>query len=623
MQSIILLISLVSPSTIILYIFKKIKFSFTFFEMMAISIFLGQLLLVSLLFIFSLAFGFSNLIILITLSLLFVISIIIIRGQKQYFLSLGGNLKKDINKNLYVFITLIIFELIFFILLKQVLFEEKGELYTNRITYGDLPYHLSMITTIATGNNFPPENPIFSGIRLSYPFLVNFHSAIFYKLGFTLSNSLLLPSLIYGFTLFSLFIAFSKRFIKGNLVAIMALFVFLLNGGLGGFYILKDALHEKNFLPGLEMAFGEDIGVGKYNIIFTNNLSSVLLAQRSLPIGLSSFFVILLLLWIACIQKGANKELILAGLVAGLLPLWHTHTLIGLFLMIPVYIACLSIKQKSLTKGIKYFLPFLYFSVPLATLGMHWHFQQISSSSHFFSINIGWIVGKEGLLKFWLNNLSLFIILLPIGLFLLNKNQILFYLSISVIFLTIHLFQFQPLVYDNYKLAMLWHAVSAIIVANVFIHLFKFKLFGKIVSLSSFLILILSGFILVFASYTTSYKLFTTEDIRLANWTRINIPTNNIILSGQQHNQFLVLAGRKILLGYPGYLWTQGINYSKREQDLKSIYQGNEQLMKEYKIDYIVIGPNEKDVYQADINYFDTNYSLIQQTTNYKIYKIN
>jgi len=40
--------------------------------------------------------------------------------------------------------------------------------------FGDLPFHLSVITGFAYGNNFPPEDPTYAGVRFTYPFLSYF-----------------------------------------------------------------------------------------------------------------------------------------------------------------------------------------------------------------------------------------------------------------------------------------------------------------------------------------------------------------------------------------------------------------------------------------------------------------
>src|SRR6185312_8665290 len=49
--------------------------------------------------------------------------------------------------------------------------------------FGDLPFHISVITSFAYGNNFPPEDPTYAGVRFTYPFLTDFISAIFLRCG--------------------------------------------------------------------------------------------------------------------------------------------------------------------------------------------------------------------------------------------------------------------------------------------------------------------------------------------------------------------------------------------------------------------------------------------------------
>src|ERR1700719_621478 len=61
----------------------------------------------------------------------------------------------------------------------RVLIEDAGGFSTGFINnLGDLPFHLSAISSFAQGNNFPPEDPVFAGAPFTYPFLSDFLSAI-------------------------------------------------------------------------------------------------------------------------------------------------------------------------------------------------------------------------------------------------------------------------------------------------------------------------------------------------------------------------------------------------------------------------------------------------------------
>ena len=64
--------------------------------------------------------------------------------------------------------------------------------------FGDLPFHLSVISGFAFGNNFPPEDPTYAGVRFTYPFLTDFVSAIFVRCGADLRQSMFIENFVVG-----------------------------------------------------------------------------------------------------------------------------------------------------------------------------------------------------------------------------------------------------------------------------------------------------------------------------------------------------------------------------------------------------------------------------------------
>jgi hypothetical protein len=71
-------------------------------------------------------------------------------------------------------------------------FERGGSLLTLvPYNYGDLPLHWTYVRHLAGGAPFWPENPIFAGERLRYPFGVDLLTAVF-------DNGASLPVLLVG-----------------------------------------------------------------------------------------------------------------------------------------------------------------------------------------------------------------------------------------------------------------------------------------------------------------------------------------------------------------------------------------------------------------------------------------
>ncbi len=616
MNLLLLIPLLIAPTILTHHLLKRLRFIFDPFGQLTISLFLGQYFVIAAIYLSALIFGFSNYQIVTLLGLITFIDVWLILRQKIV------SLPKLTNFDTPLFISAIIFSFILLLFLqRQMLLAVNGQLYTGHTTYGDLPMHLGMITSMAIGDNFPPQNPIYPGIKLAYPFFINLYSAILFKFGFSLQNSLIIPSLIFGFSLFSIFLALAKQFIKTNAGAVLALTIFLLNGGLGGYFVLKDALINPDLLDGLNRALQADIGVGKYNIIFTNNLSSVMLAQRSLMPGLAAFFLVCLLLW-KSLQQHSKKELILAGLVTGMLPWWHTHSLLTLAIILPGLLICLSYQQRSIAKIFVNFLPYFITAVPLSIFGYFWISPQVLSSQHFISLVPGWIVGQEGPLTFWWRNLSIFMLILPIAFVQLDRWQKLFYIPFIVLFGLINLIQFQPLIYDNYKLAMIWYAVSSIIVARFLILIFSGSYFRKLLSLLGIGFLTVSGLILAIADYGVVYPIYTQEDIYLSQWVIDNTTPSSVFITAPIHNQFVTLSGRRILSGFPGYIWTHGLNDSIRQRDITQIYSGQKELIAKYNVSYLVLGPAEKKTYHPNEQLLDSQFQIVKQSQNYKIYRI-
>ena len=78
-------------------------------------------------------------------------------------------------------------------------------------------------------------------------------------------------------------------------------------------------------------------------------------------------------------------------------------------------------------------------------------------------------------------------------------------------------------------------------------------------------------------------------------------------------------------MSYRGWLWTYGIDYGRREQDLAHIFRGDAQaldLLHRYHAAYVVIGPDELATWHANLDYFQTNFPLLLRTASYQIYQV-
>jgi uncharacterized membrane protein len=114
--------------------------------------------------------------------------------------------------------------------------------------------------------------------------------------------------------------------------------------------------------------------------------------------------------------------------------------------------------------------------------------------------------------------------------------------------------------------------------------------------------------------------------LRLAEAVRNETPPHAIFVVGLQPNHPIpVMAGRRVLMSYPGWLWAEGHDVGQREQDLRAIYAldaNAPQLLKDYRVDYVVIGPFERDQLAANVSAYRKRYTAIIKTDKYEVFAV-
>ena len=111
--------------------------------------------------------------------------------------------------------------------------------------FGDLPFHLSVITSFAFGNNFPPEDPTYAGVRFTYPFISDFVSAVFVRCGADLRESMFIENYILGLAFVGLVHRWALVMLRDRLAAIITPLMVLLNGGLGWTLLFEKAGNKR------------------------------------------------------------------------------------------------------------------------------------------------------------------------------------------------------------------------------------------------------------------------------------------------------------------------------------------------------------------------------------------
>ena len=86
----------------------------------------------------------------------------------------------------FYFVTALLFWFVF----AHAMYVTRAGLYTGVDTnLGDMPFHAAVVTGFAYGENFPPQHPELAGTPLTYPFVVDFVTAMFVRAGASRSKA--------------------------------------------------------------------------------------------------------------------------------------------------------------------------------------------------------------------------------------------------------------------------------------------------------------------------------------------------------------------------------------------------------------------------------------------------
>jgi len=629
------------------------------------------------------------------------------------------------------------FAIAMWLIFRRALLEQPDGMATGVLNnFGDLPFHLSVITRFAYGQNFPPEDPTFAGVRFTYPFLTDFISAMFVRAGASLRDSLFIENYVIAVALVGVLHRFGQKLVRNRTAAIVTPLLILLNGGFGWAMlwddvskvnggiveVLKQLHHSYTILPEIEKAWR-----------WGNSITSLLVTQRGFLLGIPLAVIVIRLWWESLTdteigrrgdaeKKSKNKKtgprvsasprlrvsskMIAAGVIAGLLPLIHAHSFItllmvaaflvpwvyrrawmayGLAIVIGVLLFLLAANYEA-TGSILIKIAFvvllvgvivnLYFFLPWPHLRMWLCFfvaaiiiggPQILWSTHksaiktqsFIAWQFGWDsdqqemfgskpVGSQPIESvppftkwfqrapyvawFWFKNTGLFIPLLVFALvwkpddYLVPRKLLLFYLPFTMAFFVPNFVKLAPWVWDNIKMLFYWWIVSAPIVALLLARLWEQHVGQKVLAVSLLVMMTLAGALDIFPLLIQQgqYGEFDRDGIAFAESIKQVTPPTATILHAPIHNTPVYLTGRKSIMGYPGHIWTHGLEFGPREQDIKQIYAGSTgavALLAKYRVDYVVIGPQEFSTVKANTAFFAL-YSEVANVGDYHLYKI-
>lgn len=693
-------------------------------------------------FIFSSFLGLTNITIFITVLLVAILPLFLLRTSarwpdvrrdlKQVWRALRQSFANPSITQIGYFIFYLVVSVVLWRVFQRAMIQEPEGIFTGVVNnFGDLPFHVSVITGFAFGNNFPPQDPTYAGVPFTYPFLTDFVSAVFVRCGADLRQSMFLENFVVAVAFVGLMHRWALEMLRDKLAAVLTPLLVLLNGGFGWIFLRDiDLGRSKDGLAAMIETLPSSFTINNAGWRWGNAMSTLLVPQRGFLLGLPLAVIVFTQWWKATAQgegrgeqkreeekRGTSKEkqkksvsgsasradstpprfgfpfsrlpfypftaamkrMMAAGIIGGLIPLVHAHSfvvvmVVGMLLTIfphrratialgiaallcwclillaylpgPAPATAIAIGVLLVMVGLaislwwlvppasrRLWLTFFITASIVALPQMWWstHHSAVDAKK-FLEWEFGWDHGTDNVFIFWLKNTGLFVPLTLAAILwrgreaVIPRRLLIFSAPFLLCFIIPNVLRLAPWIWDNVKVLFYWWLASAPLVAALLARLWRYGPAQKTLAFCLFVCLTLAGALdvasIVFRS--NEFGIFDAGGIAFAEVMKNETPPNALVIHAPVHNHPVFLTGRRSLMGYPGHVWTHGLDYRVRESEIARVYAGAPDaaaILQKYKVEYAVLGPQEVNLLKPKMQVF-SQFQLVGDVGGYRLYKI-
>lgn len=516
--------------------------------------------------------------------------------------------------------------------------EVGGALHVGQSTYGDINMHTGIATHLRNAA-FPPDYPILKGVRLGYPFLGDSMITSMLLFGadmavsFRITGTLMMILVGFGF------IAFAWEMTKKPLAVVIAFLLLFVNGGLGFIYTM-DGESFREIFTGF---YKTPTNMPEYNLRWVNVICDMFIPQRTFLTGWTVLLPAVYLLLLAVREK-SRRLFVGLGVWAGLMPMIHTHSFLGLGLvsagvMLKTLI-CDPRRRQMLTSFLLYGCIAVLMALPQLLI---WTVPQTVEGGTML-LYFNWVNNKgDGTLIdhyfwFWIKNVGpVYLLLIPAALHQKRRSPARgFMLGALLLYITAECVVFQKNIYDNNKLfyvafMVCLPAVGALL-ADAIGAIRRISRPGARAACAALMgvfsvLCLLSGSLSIGREIVSDYVLFSESEAAAGQFIDAETAQDAVFLTGKQHNCVpSALAGRDLVCGSPTFLYYHGLNYSVQDADRRAMLESPAEsaaLFEKYGVDYAYISNYERGNYAVDEAWFAEHGALVFESGSVRIYALS
>ncbi len=445
------------------------------------------------------------------------------------------------------------------------------------------------------------HHPIFYLEKWTYPPLTNLLSAGLAALGLPLQAAMLLPVIAGTMAILVLLFAWFAQQHLSERVSFIGTSLFLLSGSWGWPLWLWSVWHSTD--PVSEIIFPSQLytQVFDHYLVWLNPIAGMILPQRSFTVGFPLLLIILLMLRHRLVDAApvTTRTTIICSLLSVALFFTHTHSFLTLMILCAVW-------ALAWPRRWRWWLGYAFLTGAL-TFPWYWLVLRGSGVVAAWSIDLGWMSPEPwsplSWVWFWCKNWGPLLPLAAYGWWRTKLAEQRWQLGFWVLFVFANIVRTQNYDWDNSKLliVVLLGLLPAMLQALGDLRRRLPRWLGAGVIVVVILGSIGGGAleaVRLSQPNRTFWQMAGPDEIEFAQQVREIIPADEVVLTADQHNHPVpMLAGRPVLLGYIGWVWSYGFDYNQLERDVQIMYTDPQQsasLRQKYGVRWVVIGPAER-----------------------------
>lgn len=480
----------------------------------------------------------------------------------------------------------------------------EGGLWTAGVCWGDLTIHAALATAFLERGLTPLEHPFMAGAPLAYPFLPDHSVAVLASLATWPGETWSVADLRLGFVLggllplvaLSLLVPAACRSLTGATSAralVLATALFFFSGGLGAAEVARVMVVE-HASPLVALA-RVDACYQPPLVLKANVVGNLLIAARGSGFGMALGLAALLLVAPAVREgRAGRRDLLLAGALAGGLPLLHAHS----FVAVTGALAVWAVLARALGRR------WLWLALPWAALALPqalWLATRVTSGgAPSARVLFGFLRPAPDLVGWGRDlvvGLGVALVLWPLAWWRADAAARRLTAPLLLLLALVNVWTFTPGPYENVKLVA-WAEVAGAALAGPLLArlLEKRALFAALALVAA----TTSGLLAVAHELVNDTGFLDRSAVVLAERVRATTPPDGLVLTTPLlHHPVALLAGRRVVLVAPEILYTHGVDPGPRRADALALLRGDQAAWARHSPVAVVLGPGEVEALEA------------------------